>query len=108
MLRLRDFANRGSSSNGPGGGAAARQAQIKIDPKTGFPTVDGVSVLDARPRRGKKGREEEEEQEDAIMEEEEEDEEEEDYGASALASALLPPLSTSLLTHASPPQSPAK
>ena len=93
MLRLRDFANRGSSSsNGPGGGAAARQAQIKIDPKTGFPTVDGVSVLDARPRRGKKGREEEEEQEDAIMEEEEEDEED-DYGALSLASALLPSLS---------------
>ncbi|GAA5845093.1 hypothetical protein JCM9279_005431 [Rhodotorula babjevae] len=75
MLRLRDFGRTGGSNSGSNG---ARAAQIKIDPKTGFPTVDGVSVLDARPRRGKKGGKEEE-QEDAVMEEEEEEEDEEDY-----------------------------
>ncbi|GAA5926095.1 hypothetical protein JCM3775_005201 [Rhodotorula graminis] len=76
MLRLRDFGRTGGSNSGSNGRPHA--AQIKIDPKTGFPTVDGVSVLDARPRRGKKGQQEE--QEDAVMEEDEEEEEdEEDY-----------------------------
>ncbi|POY73776.1 hypothetical protein BMF94_3316 [Rhodotorula taiwanensis] len=53
MLRLRD-------SRGP------KPAQIKIDPKTGFPMVDGKSVLEPKT-------------EDTIMEEEEEGEEEEEY-----------------------------
>ena len=78
MLRLRDFGRGGSD----------KQAQIKIDPKTGFPTVDGVSVLDARPRRGKKGTVEEEKEEDAIMEEDEEDDDGEEYGALLSSSPL--------------------
>ncbi|GAA5871414.1 hypothetical protein JCM8547_002659 [Rhodosporidiobolus lusitaniae] len=63
MLRLRDSMGKKK--------AATPAAQIKIDPKTGFPTVDGKNVLDERPN-AKKG-------EDVIMEEEEEDEDEEDY-----------------------------
>lgn len=63
MLRLRD-------SRGP------QPAQIKIDPKTGFPTVNGETVFDGRPSAKKDG--------DTIMEEdepEEDEEEEEEYGA---------------------------
>ena len=55
-----------------------------------------MSVLDARPRRGKKGQDEEE---DAVIEEDEEEEDEEDYGTS-----LSLPLSTLALFF--PPFSP--
>ncbi|BGO98869.1 Cytoplasmic protein [Rhodotorula toruloides ATCC 204091] len=61
MLRLRD-------SRGP------KPAQIKLDPKTGFPTVNGETVFDGRPSAKKDG--------DTIMEEdepEEDEEEEEEY-----------------------------
>lgn len=54
MLRLRD------DVRGP------KPAKITIDPKTGFPLVDGKSVLE--PRGGG---------DDTIMEEEDEEEEEE-------------------------------
>ncbi|GAA5880368.1 hypothetical protein JCM3774_006738 [Rhodotorula dairenensis] len=53
MLRLRDV-------RGP------KQAKISIDPKTGFPLVDGKSVLEPR-------------KDDTIMEDDEEAEEEEEY-----------------------------
>lgn len=62
MLRLRD-------SRGP------KPAQIKIDPKTGFPMVDGKSVLEPKT-------------EDTIMEEEEEGEEEEEYGTLSRSARL--------------------
>jgi protein LTV1 len=66
MLRLRDV-------RGP------KPAKITIDPKTGFPLVDGKSVLE--PRGG----------DDTIMEEEdEEEEEEEEFGESRPDMTLVP------------------
>ncbi|BGP15335.1 hypothetical protein JCM10213_005265 [Rhodosporidiobolus nylandii] len=60
MLRLRDsMGNKSSKSQ--------KAAQIKLDPKTGFPMVDGVSVLDQKKKQ---------QEEDTIMEEDEEEEEE--------------------------------
>lgn len=64
MLRLRDV-------RGP------KPAKITIDPKTGFPLVDGKSVLE--PRGG----------DDTIMEEEDEEEEEE-FGESRLGLTFFP------------------
>ncbi|GJN89442.1 hypothetical protein Rhopal_002428-T1 [Rhodotorula paludigena] len=73
MLRLRDV-------RGP------KPAQIKLDPKTGFPMVDGQAVLDARPNR-RKGKE----QEDTIMEEEDEKDDEEDEEDYALRETVKRP-----------------
>jgi protein LTV1 len=78
MLRLRD--SMGKKKTTPSASSSAPIAQIKLDPKTGFPTVNGVSVLDERPN--KKG------EEDVIMEEDE-DEDEEEYGASFLPLPFL-------------------
>ncbi|GAA5977686.1 hypothetical protein JCM11641_001378 [Rhodosporidiobolus odoratus] len=58
MLRLRDSLGKKKST----------VAQIKLDPKTGFPMVDGKSVLDARPHVAAPG-------DDTIMEEDEDGEE---------------------------------
>ncbi|GAA5906717.1 hypothetical protein JCM6882_003282 [Rhodosporidiobolus microsporus] len=69
MLRLRDSMGKKKSLSAS---SSAPVAQIKIDPKTGFPTVNGESVLDARPN-ARKGQQQAEE--DTIMEEDEEDEE---------------------------------
>ncbi|GAA6017254.1 hypothetical protein JCM10207_003662 [Rhodosporidiobolus poonsookiae] len=61
MLRLRDSMGKKKTP----------LAQIKLDPKTGFPLVDGKTVLDARPNAKK--------DDDTIMEEDDEDEDENDY-----------------------------
>ncbi|GAA5841112.1 hypothetical protein JCM11251_008021 [Rhodosporidiobolus azoricus] len=69
MLRLRD--SMGKKKKTFSDASSPSVAQIKIDPKTGFPMVNGESVLDARPNARKQ-------EEDTIMEGDEE-EDEEDY-----------------------------